>query len=92
MTTGMAIPSGSNTEGEDGAVDGLDGLDGPDLQHDATCRAGHICYGSWRHPPNDKVYVKDGRAGTHYPNGMHGPAIAGTCPGGSFVGAEAFRW
>ena len=71
--------------GDDGAVDGLDSAD---VLYDSTCPIGYICYGSWRHPPNDNVYVKDGAAGTHYPNGIDVPAVAGTCPGGSFGGAD----
>lgn len=82
---GDSIPNWFEYWGDDGAVAGLDGSG---VKYDSTCPAGYICYGAWRHPPDDKVYVKDGAAGTHYASGITVTAVTGTCPGGTFGGAK----
>ena len=64
---------------DDGAVPGLNA---DDVEYDATCPAGFTCYGVWN-PVDDKIYIKDGAAGTcgqlNIPRGPN-------CPGGNFGG------
>lgn len=81
---GDSTPNWFEYWGDDGAVPGLNAAD---VKYDSTCDPGLICYGSFRHPPNDNIYLKDGAAQTKYAGGLSVPA--GTnCPGGNFGGEQ----
>lgn len=68
---------------DDGAVPGLAASD---VVYSSECGGG-TCYGAWD-PSDDKIYLNRDASNTHYPTGINVPAVAGSCPGGSFGGAQ----